>query len=162
MKIKNISKKAISIPFKVKDKKTIILSLEPGQVVYCEEKANENNAIIVFKRKNKIELTEEDKPKNGEYYHVYGVLSHSEVLKLKQQEVPKIISLDIEDDEDDDELPEVSIIEHSSDIDETSDDDEDVDEIDINIDTDETSDDATVSKVKKGGRPKGVKNKSKK
>mgnify|MGYP000084204803 FL=1 len=54
MKIKNISKKAISIPFKVKDKKTIILSLEPGQVVYCEEKANENNAIIVFKRKNKI------------------------------------------------------------------------------------------------------------
>lgn len=146
MKIKNISNKELSIPFKSKQGKGIILTLKPGQIVFCESHNDKNQQVRVFLRKNKIEISEDDKPQNGQYYHVYGVLPHEEVVKLMQHTAQTV---DLDDEED-----EISSSESiSSDLVITESNEEEVDDID---------DKKQDSQIKnKGGRPKGSKNKKK-
>ncbi len=177
MKLKNIGNKEIRIAFTPKKGKMIIADLKPGQIIFGEPGSIDNKQIVILKRKGKIEVFEDDKPKNGEYYKPYGLISHEDVVKLTHIETKKTTII-LEVDEDDDveiELPEIGkspVKEDESEfsLDEAEDDfnfenDEQdstgaIDEIDdqkADIKTESTN----VSK-NKGGRPKGSKNKPKK
>lgn len=77
MKIKNITNnKELKIPMKKNNGVKVIVILAPGEVVYSEVKGVnlENKQILIYKRKNLIEVTDDDVPKNGEYYKSYKVI----------------------------------------------------------------------------------------
>jgi len=158
MKIKNISNQVITILFDIKDSKSINLSLQPNQVVYCEDSVENNKQVVIYKRKNKIELTNDDKPKNGHYYHPYGVLPHAEVLKLKNQIVENIPIIEIDEEEniEPEDSQEVEILSLSD----TEMENEDLEKDDVNYKL-MTSDDETSKPKNKGGRPKGSMGKKK-
>ena len=99
MKIKNISNQPLTIPFKQKGGKGIIITINPGQIVYCEPHTAENKQVIIYDRKGKIIITDDEKPQNGQYYHPYGVLSHEEVLALKNHST--IVSVESDDEDED-------------------------------------------------------------
>lgn len=154
MKIKNISIKSISIPFKDVDGKSHVVNLQPGQIIYCENGFEKSNPMVIYQRKQVIEVSPSDKPQSAEYYHAYGVLPHSEVLKLKQQHIiiSPITIEDIEEESEEDDVDEdIEISNTGIEIDVNEDD------VDI-IETEE----GVIPQKNKGGRPKGVKNKSKK
>lgn len=168
MKIKNISNQTLNIPFKTQEGKGIIVSINPGQIVFCEDHTKGNKQVVIFLRKNKIEVSEDNKPTNAQYYHAYGVLSHDEVLKLKQSTAN---TLHLDNDDDDDESESSPVNESvPSDL-EIKDDDEDEDNLDTKIESDDDEDDEdgnleekdneSVQVKNKGGRPKGSKNKKK-
>lgn len=145
MKIKNISNQPLTIPFKSKQGKGVIITLNPGQIVFCESHTDKNQQVRVFLKKKKIEISEDDKPQNGQYYHAYGVLPHDEVVKLMQHTAH---TLDL-DEEDDEVEPSESI---PSDL-EIKESEEEVEDID------DTKQEGQIKN--KGGRPKGSKNKKK-
>jgi len=153
MKIKNISNQPLTIPFKQKGGKGIIITLNPGQIVYCEPHTSENNQVRVYNRKGKIIITDDDKPQNGQYYHPYGVLSHEEVLALKNHST--IISVESDEEEDEDIVKEIDIV----DLEDSQDEEENDDDSDVDNDIEFT--DEKGSEKNKGGRPKGSKNKKK-
>lgn len=144
MKIKNISNQSLTIPFKSKQGKGVIITLNPGQIVFCESHTDKNQQVRVFLRKKKIEISEDDKPQNGQYYHAYGVLPHDEVVKLMQHTAH---TLDL--DEEDDEVEPSESIPSDLEIKES----EEVEDID------DTKQEGQIKN--KGGRPKGSKNKKK-
>lgn len=146
MKIKNISNQPLTIPFKSKQGKGVIITLNPGQIVFCESHTDKNQQVRVFLRKKKIEISEDDKPQNGQYYHAYGVLPHDEVVKLMQHTAH---TLDL-DEEDDEVEPSESI---PSDLEIKESEEEEVEDID------DTKQEGQIKN--KGGRPKGSKNKKK-
>ncbi len=105
MKLKNIGNKEIRIAFTPKKGKMIIADLKPGQIIFGEPGSIDNKQIVILKRKGKIEVFEDDKPKNGEYYKPYGLISHEDVVKLTHVETKKTTII-LEVDEDDDVEPE--------------------------------------------------------
>jgi len=153
MKIKNISNQPLTIPFKQKGGKGIIITINPGQIVYCEPHTAENKQVIIYDRKGKIIITDDEKPQNGQYYHPYGVLSHEEVLALKNHST--IVSVESDDEDEEDEVSEEI---DTNDL-EISDDDSD--DMDYDTDSDSTNNDQSGVEKNKGGRPKGSKNKKK-
>lgn len=168
MKIKNISNQTLNIPFKTQEGKGIIVSINPGQIVFCEDHTKGNKQVVIFLRKNKIEVSEDNKPTNAQYYHAYGVLSHDEVLKLKQSTAH---TLHLDNDDDDEESESAPVSESvPSDLEiKEEDEDDDLDtEIESNDENDDEDDDnleekgnESVQVKNKGGRPKGSKNKTK-
>lgn len=154
MKIKNISNQELTIPFKKGNEKVLILKIQPGQIVYCEEKSSENKQVIILLKKKKIEITQEEKPSKIEYYHPYGVLPHSEILKLKNAEsLPRPIN-DTEEDDDDGE-EDIELLEVEPEI-INSNSDPDISDISTNVEFKNND-----LHKNKGGRPKGSKNKKK-
>jgi len=154
MKIKNISNQPLTIPFKQKGGKGIIITINPGQIVYCEPHTAENKQVIIYDRKGKIIITDDEKPQNGQYYHPYGVLPHSEILKLKNAEsLPRPIN-DTEEDDDDGE-EDIELLEVEPEI-INSNSDPDISDISTNVEFKNND-----LHKNKGGRPKGSKNKKK-
>lgn len=159
MKITNLSTQELKIPMKKSSGHKLIVSLRPGQFVYSEsEDKYANKQLIIWERKKAIEIIEEELPKTLEYCHPYSILPKNQIPNTKT----KTIVLVEEDEDDDDDnvtsIPEVSVpedvIDDSEDmIDDSEDDiDEKESEVSTNIDN---------STIKKGGRPKGSKNKDK-
>lgn len=155
MRLKNISKQNLTIPFKHKNGRGVIVTINPGQVVYCEPHTAENKQVVIYLRKQKVEISNDEKPQNGEYYHPYGLLPHVEVMKLKHQEElnPKVIDV-VEEEE------EIQIDLKSEEI--------DIEEIKVDIESENDDEIISISSENKedisknkGGRPKGSLNKSK-
>jgi len=146
MKIKNLSTQDLKLPMKRKDGQKSIVTLTPGQIVYSEsDTKRENKQLIIWERKQLIEITDEPLPKNGEYCHPYSTikLSHgAPALTLDE------VLADNEDDDVETEEPtvDVTVVEDDSDAEPVI-----IDEVDAST---------SISKGK-GGRPKGAKNKSK-
>ncbi len=159
MKIKNISNQDLTIPMKKTSGQKMLITLTPEQFVYSEaEKKYENKQLIIWERKQLIEITDEPLPKNGEYCHPY------KSIKLAATNLPKglriedvLIDPDDDDSVEDETVPLIdeSIIEN----DEPADDD--IKSVD-NIKSENSLDSEVKTEKKgKGGRPPGAKNKDK-
>jgi len=162
MKIKNISSTQLTLAL---NKHTVIL--QPGQIVYTEPKTD-TRQLIVYEKKKAIEITDDDKPKNGQYYHPYSILDK----KTTSHSIPIVPVYEEEDDDEVIDVPaEVKIPDISDDVVEEEDEvpfdtadadlDEDDDEDDNESDDEEGEAEKDGQPKNKGGRPKGSKNKSK-
>lgn len=170
MKLKNIGNKDLKIVFTPKNKKSIIVDLKPGQIVYAETDSIDNKRILIIQRKGKLEITENDKPNAIEYYKPYGVMSHADVENLKRAIKKPTIVIDEKDEEEDedvdlDEMNETKTIKGALSKDDEDEfkisDDEDEDTFNDSEEKEESKEKESVSK-NKGGRPKGSLNKKKK
>lgn len=144
MKIKNLSSQDLKLPMKKKNGQKTIVTLTPGQIVYSESDAKrENKQLVIWERKQLIEITDEALPKNGEYCRPYSTIKHS-APSLTIDEV--LVDEDEVDDDVENPAVDVSIV------------DEDDEEPIIKENDSEFE---PEPKKSKGGRPKGAKNKSK-
>ena len=142
MRIKNISEQTLTIPFKFSNGMPVVVTIQPGQIIYCEPKAEENKQVVIYCRKNKLEITQDEKPKNAQFYHPYGILPHSEVVKLKKENVVLHIDVDEEEGEGESEVEEVIESEESP-------------EMEEDVEIEESIEDIEDKPKNKGGRPAG-------
>lgn len=182
MKIRNVSSQELRLPMKKSNGQKLFVTLLPGQFVYSEaDNKQENKQLIIWERKQAIEITDDEKPKTLDYCHPYSILPKSTIA-------PTIILVEEEDDDDVDEVikqaekvksasiknfdEEFNEVDDDDDDDTAYKDDDDDDESSDNCDEPETNNanpgvttivDSGLTKDgrRKGGRPKGVKNKKK-
>ncbi len=148
MLIKNISDKNLQIPASVGKEKTFIL--EPGKIAYIEDKRSKDNQIIIWRKKQIIEVKEVNKPEKLQYDTPY-----STTKQLNIAPIATIVDVDDDDDEDNEVMSEFPPAEITG-----GDGKEEDEEV---FDEQQKEEDSTAEPIKnKGGRPKGVKNKKKK
>ena len=94
MKIKNISNKkrglvptSVEIVLTTKGGTKRNLKLEPGNYVYCERLDN-NMPIRLFQQKGILEISEEEKTENFEYYTIY-----QEETSIVKQFIEKVVNV---------------------------------------------------------------------
>jgi hypothetical protein len=158
-KKKNIIRQTVNVVLTTKGGTKRNIKLEPGHFVYGEKMDN-NMPLRIFQQKGIVEIIEEDKPENVEYYVSYG--QNTNIFKqAKDAIINKVAKVFVKEED----LTEISDA-HNIDKEELLEDIKEAvksspesndEEIEVEVIVPEES----LPKKNKGGRPKGSKNKPK-